>query len=424
MSNIIRRIDNRSARGIFLAIRGLGLTSVILCLHCAATAWGADPNVADAAQSSAAVAAPLPWYQQPTPIGIAVWRIIAFVVALAVAYIAGRIVRVMLVALAARFDARQRTFMAIVLRVLARSAVLGLLVVALRIGLDLLSLPASLAGLVATVNGVLLTVVFAYALYCLVDLVDVWLMQLATRTESKLDDMIVPMVRTTLRVTIVVLALVQITTLLSDKPMTSVIAGLGVGGLAIGLAGQETVKNFFGSLTIFADRPFEIGSMVEACGETGTIEVVGFRSTRLRTLDGHLVTIPNGVLAADKIKNVAARPYIRRTMTLGLTYDTTPDKMREALGILRELLGDHEGQLPEWPARIFFSDFQDSALAITVIYWYSPADNWQFQAFNERLNLEILTRFSAAGLSFAFPSRTIYMAPAEEGTDPVPQNVA
>jgi len=384
-------------------------------------AFAADAESTEQAVAATAPAAPpaahVPWYQQPTPLGVEVWRLLALAAALVIAYIAGNVLRSIFFALAKRFEAREKTFAAIMLRTLARSAVIALVAIGLRIGLDLLHLPPALLGLAATVNGVMLTVVLAYALFCMVDLVDAWLTRVAVRTESKLDDMIVPMVRTTLRATIVVLAIVQITTLLSDKPMTSVIAGLGVGGLAIGLAGQETVKNFFGSLTIFADRPFEIGSLIEACGETGTVETVGFRSTRIRTPDGHVVTIPNGMLAGDKIKNIAARPYMKRTLTLGVTYDTTPEKLKEAVQMVRDLLASREGMHPDFPPRVFFSDFQDSALAINVIYWFTPADMWQFAAYNEWLNFEILTRFNGAGIAFAFPSRTIYMADAQTEVD-------
>ena len=123
-------------------------------------------------------------------------------------------------------------------------------------------------------------------------------------------------------VVVVVLSLVQIAQFY-DKPITSILAGLGVGGLAVALAAQETIKNFFGSLVIFADKPFELDERIRGGNFDGFVEEVGFRSTRLRTLDGHLITIPNGELANLMIENVSKRPHIKRTFELGVTYDTS-----------------------------------------------------------------------------------------------------
>ena len=136
-------------------------------------------------------------------------------------------------------------------------------------------------------------------------------------------------------------------TALSDKPPSSVIAGLGVSGLALGLAAQDTLKNFFGSVMIFADRPFELGDRIVVDGHDGPVESVGFRSTRIRTLDGHLVTVPNGEIAHRTIHNIGKRPYIRRVMNVRIAYDTPPEKLERALAIIADALKDHEGMNPE-----------------------------------------------------------------------------
>ena len=269
---------------------------------------------------------------------------------------------------------------------------------------------AKVAGMFHTTVSILMTISVAYLGYCLIDVVDAWLTRFARKTESKLDDMLVPMVRKSLRITVVVLALVQVAQILSDKPLTSIIAGLGVGGLAVALAAQESLKNFFGSLVIFADKPFELGDRIVVDGFDGPVEEVGFRSTRIRTLDGHLVTIPNGELANKTIENIGKRRYIRRIVNIGVTYDTSPEKMTRALEIIREVLKDHEGMLPDFPPRVYFNDFGESSLNIIVIYWYHPPSYWDFMAFNERFNMEILRRFNAEGIEFAFPTQTLYVA--------------
>ena len=222
-----------------------------------------------------------------------------------------------------------------------------------------------------------------FFIYSLVDVLDFAITHFTSKTHTKMDDMMAPMVRKSLRVVIVTLALVQVAQILSDKPITSILAGLGVGGLAVALAAQETIKNFFGSLVIFADKPFELGERIVVGGHDGTIEEVGFRSTRIRTLDGHLVTVPNGELANQMIQNIGKRPFIKRVMNVTITYDTPPEKVQQAIDILKELLDNHEGMEEDFPPRVFFNGFNDCSLNILAIYWYHPPAYWEFLAHAE-----------------------------------------
>ena len=120
--------------------------------------------------------------------------------------------------------------------------------------------------------------------------------------------------------------------------------------------------------------------------------------------------MPNGELANMSIRNVAKRPNIRRVMNLGVTYDTSVEKLREAIEIVQDVLHDHEGQNPDLPPRVFFNEFNDSALNLFVIYWYHPAEWWKYCEFSQRVNMEILQRFNEAHIEFAFPSQTVYLA--------------
>lgn len=359
------------------------------------------------------LAGPPPWYQKIKLGDNALWRVGALFLTILIALIAARIIRIVLNSIARRFDDLQKIMMAAMCRALGQSVGFVLFVVGLKIGVHFLVLNATVESIVGTCTSILMALAVAFVGWNMVSVVDTWLRNFAERTESTLDDMLVPMVRASLRVTIVVLVLVQIATILSDKPVTSVIAGLGVGGLAIGLAAQDMIKNFFGSIMIFSDRPFELGDRIKVDGFDGPVEKVGFRSTQVRTLDGHLVTIPNGELANKSIENVGKRPCIKRSLNIGVTYDTAPAMLARAKDILQELLADHEGMDPEKPARIYFSDFKDFSLNIMVIYWYAPPEYWDYMAFSERLNLQILERFNAEGIEFAFPSQTIYMASGE-----------
>ncbi len=201
-----------------------------------------------------------------------------------------------------------------------------------------------------------------YISFRLVDVAVEMLREFAKRTGSTLNDMLVPIVSTSLRLTILVLVALEIATSISEQPPSAVIAGLGAGGLAIGLAAQDTIKNFFGSLMIYADRPFELGERIVIDGHDGPVEGVGFRSTRIRTLDGHLVTVPNGEMAYKTIQNIGKRPYIRRVMNIRVAYDTAPEQMQRALEVVRELLDGHEGMQEELPPRVFLHDFLDTAI--------------------------------------------------------------
>ena len=163
----------------------------------------------------------------------------------------GRITRYFLRRAADHLDERYPPVLAVTLRAIERSIGPVLFVAGLRVGLFFLLLPETVAGLADTLVSILFVSATAYVVYCFVDVVDHWLTAFSKKTESKLDDMLAPVVRKSLKVTVVILALIQMATILSDKPITSVLAGLGVGGLALALAAQDTIKNFFGSLMLF-----------------------------------------------------------------------------------------------------------------------------------------------------------------------------
>ncbi len=307
-----------------------------------------------------------------------------------------------------RFEGR--TALQVLFHALARPVPLLFFVFGLKAGLSALAPGGGVQELAEDVLAVMLVVALTRFVYSLVDVVDHVLTVVTSRTRTKMDDMMAPLVCKSLRAVVVVLALVQTAQILSDKPITSIIAGLGIGGLAIALAAQETIKNFFGSLVVLADKPFELDERVKVGGYDGVVEEVGFRSTRIRTLKGHLVTLPNGELANQMIENVGRRPFIKRVMTVGITYGTPPEKVQKALDILGEVLDGHEGMQPAFPPKIFFKDFSDSSLDLTAFYWYHPPDYWAYMRHAGQVNMEVLKRFNEEGIEFAFPSRTLYFA--------------
>jgi MscS family membrane protein len=181
---------------------------------------------------------------------------------------------------------------------------------------------------------------------------------------------------------------------------------MGIGGLAFALAAQDTIKNIFGGITIFTDRPFRIGDRVKVDKYDGVIEDIGIRSTRLRTLEKRLVTIPNYKMVDAPIENITEEPMRRVMMKLSLTYNTTPEKMNEAMTILRDM-PNRVSDVFEKDVVVAFTDFTDFALAITFIYFIrKPADVMETPS---QVNTEILRAFNAAGLQFAYPTHTVYI---------------
>ncbi len=350
------------------------------------------------------------WYMRELVLGNETWRIIALFGAIFLSLLIGQVLRGLFRWRSNIHERCGHLARSAVYRTLAKAAVGLLFLVGLRAGISALVLDHNMESVVMTVLRVIFTLVVGYICFRLVDVVAELLHKLLTRRSgSSLNQMIVPIVTTAMKLTVVIVVLLEIAIAVSDQPPSAVLAGLGAGGLAIGLAAQETIKNLFGSVMIFADRPFELGERVIVDGHDGPVEAVGFRSTRIRTLEGHIVTVPNGEMANKTIQNIGKRQYIRRTMNIRIASDTPAEKIRRALEILRELLTDHQGMNAEHPPRIFLDDFLESAINLRAIYWYFPPDYWEYCAFCEWLNLQVIEQFHDAGVRFAVPSQQIFL---------------
>ena len=258
---------------------------------------------------------------------------------------------------------------------------------------------------------VILAIAAAYGLYRLVDVIEYYLNRLVGKSETKLDDMLVPIVRKALRITIAIIAVLLISENILGANVKSLLLSAGVGGIAVALAAKDTIANFFGSITIFTDRPFQMGELVKIGEHLGPVEEVGFRSTRIRTLQGHLVTIPNSVITTSCVENIGRRPFIRRTSNITITYDSGHTKAKKAVEIIKEVLADvpEVNADPERPPRVYFSDFNDWSLNIYMSYWVKPPDYWLYHQVNEQVNFEIMKRFEAEQIEFAFPTQTLYV---------------
>jgi len=203
-------------------------------------------------------------------------------------------------------------------------------------------------------------------------------------------------------------------------PLTTLLAGAGVGGLAVALAAQDSLKNLFGSMMIILDKPYRVGERIALKGYDGVVEEIGLRSTKIRLLTGHQACIPNEEMARCDIENIGRRPYIRRVENIAVPFDTPPAKIEQAVEIVRKLLDNHEGMEPDFPPRVFFDKYNRDSANLKVIYWYHPPAYWDFLAFSERFNLQVIQRFEAAGIRFALPGTTtewVARDPAPVGID-------
>lgn len=247
-------------------------------------------------------------------------------------------------------------------------------------------------------------------IFKIVDIVEVFLKHITNKTATTLDDQLVPLVRKSLRILIIIMGFLYVATNVYDKNMGTILAGLGIGGLAFALAAKDMLANLFGSGTIFTDRPFAIGDRVKIKGYDGVVEEVGFRSTRLRLLNGHLTIIPNAVVANETVENVSRRPFLKRILDITVTYDTSPEKIKLGLTIIREMLEARVSNFhKDNPSRVNFTEFNADSLSIQVIYWFTPAKWWDYLAFNHDFNMELLQRFNDEGIEFAFPTQTLYV---------------
>jgi MscS family membrane protein len=196
--------------------------------------------------------------------------------------------------------------------------------------------------------------------------------------------------------------------------LVPLLAGLGVGGLAVALAARPTLENLIGGFMILLDRPYRVGQRVMVKGYDGNVEKIGWRSTRIRLRAGPQVTIPNEEMARLDIENIDRRPFIRRLANITITYNTPPEKVERAIQIIKDILDNHEGMDPGAPPWIFFDEFNADSLNIVVYYWYHPPLLEKFYMFSEKFNLQIMRAFEKEGIAFAFPTTTTYLTQGGE----------
>jgi MscS family membrane protein len=190
--------------------------------------------------------------------------------------------------------------------------------------------------------------------------------------------------------------------------VSGLLAGLGLGGLAFALAAKETLANLFGSIMIITDRPFAIGDWIRTSQVEGTVEEIGFRSTKVRTFANSLVAVPNAIIASTTVENWSRMFKRRIYYKLGVTYGTTVAQMKETVERIKDILRNHEAIHQDFWI-VNFTDFNDSSMDI-MIYCFTKTTVWaEFMKIQEDINLQIMKAIEEIGVEVAFPSRSIYM---------------
>lgn len=291
-------------------------------------------------------------------------------------------------------------------------------IIFLRIGLEVFIWPPVVQTILAKGFTIVIAWTLTYVALKFIDLVMSYWRQRARPEggDRGFEDQLFPVIRKSLKVfTIVVGVLVTLDNI--GVNITAALASLSIGGLAIGLAAQDTLANLFGAVAVFVDKPFRIGDRIQLDSVDGTVEAIGMRSTRVRNLDGYLVTIPNKTMGNATITNIARRPTIKTVINFGLTYETTTGQLKRAVQILEEI---YRGHPQTHDVIISFNNFAESSLNIMVIHWWKGTDGRACLAGMQEMNFQVKERFEAERLDFAFPSRTIYLKQdAEQSTQPI-----
>lgn len=256
----------------------------------------------------------------------------------------------------------------------------------------------------------------AWMLIRFVDILMIYMKKHASNTESKLDDQLVPLISKSLKIFIFLIAFALIVQNLGYS-ISGLLAGLGIGGLALAMAAKDTLSNLFGSVTIFSDQPFQVGDWIKVNDHEGVVEAVGFRSTRIRTFYKTEISIPNSVVANATIDNFSRMQRRRVSTTLGFTYETTPDQMEKVLAGIRNVLKKTKGVNQDF-YMVSFTGFGASSLEV-LLYYFTDTTVWaEYVEIRERVNLAIMRATQKAGVEFAFNSMSVYLRSGEQGQVP------
>jgi MscS family membrane protein len=352
-------------------------------------------------------------------LGVQVWQwvglLLIIFLGLVVDYVARALFRPAIRRITRRFqaDADER-----VIQDLVRATGLLAMAIVWTMFVRLLDLADPVGSIAWAATGVFAVFAGTLAGWRLTDLVGEVLTLRAAKTESKFDDILIPLLRKTAKLFIIAFGVIYGAQNLNID-IVPLLTGLGIGGLAFAFAAKDTIENLFGSVAVVLDRPFEVGDWIVIGDVEGTVEELGFRSTRVRTFYNSQVTVPNAALVRAQVDNYGRRTYRRWKTVLGVQYDTSPEKLLAFTEGIRELVRQHPYTRKDY-YQVWCNDFGDSSLNI-LVYVFHEVPDWSTELRErERLFIDIVRLADSLGVEFAFPTRTVHLY-SEEHRPPVTQ---
>ena len=340
------------------------------------------------------------------------WQWLALVLLLGMGYALGQLATTLGLRLLRR---RQRELSAVLSTFVARPVRLLILVLFLALSRRLLQFSVTVSRLLDVLEQIMLIVALAWMILRVVESGEALVRSRALRRGQTTLLPLLPVLRKSVQILIATFAGLAVLHSFGVN-VIAVLAGLGVGGIAVALAAQKTVENFIGGITLYADQPVRVGEFCRFGGTVGTVEEVGLRSTRVRTLERTIVTIPNSEFSNFQIENFARRDCIWYHPTLNVHYETTPDQIRYILVEARRMLYAHP-KVDSASARIRFVGFGRASLDLKVFSYVTVTDYGEYLEVAEDLNLRLMDIVGAAGSSLVFPAQTTYVEKGR-GLDP------
>ena len=346
------------------------------------------------------------------------WQIIGLVVILFLGLVVDYLVRFVLATTWRRIAGREDTDREILKKTVRP---FGLLVAALLWYwvAPMLYLPATAMQIVLIAARVFASFAAVFAAFRLADLLTAYFMRHAVNTDTKLDDLLVPLARRAIKIAVVILAIIYVAESF-DVEIVPLLTGLGIGGLAFAFAAKDTIENFFGSIAVIADRPFVAGDWVEIGDVEGTVEELGLRSTRIRTFYNSLVTVPNATLVRATVDNYGRRRFRRYKTMLNLTYDTPPEKLEAFCEAVRELIRHHPYTRKDY-YHVWLNSFGAHSLDV-LVYMFHECPDWSTELRERhRFMLDVIRVADQLDVEFAFPTQTLHLFQEEHGGAHTPQ---
>jgi MscS family membrane protein len=239
------------------------------------------------------------------------------------------------------------------------------------------------------------------SIFYLVAIPIAWAQKIADQSDNKLDDILVPMFSTVIRITVILVGAFKAISIIDPKSSDAILGLLAGAVVGLAFASQDTIKNVFGAVMLIIDQPFTLGDTINIGSHEGKVESLGLRSTTIIMLDGQRLAIPNGDLATRAIVNITRRDFIRAQDLVHLEANTPAEKVREAVAIVQELLVNHEGFQPGHPPLVHVTEFSDWAINIRLMYWYHPSAPVKQLEFNQQLIIRIAERLQQADIRLA-----------------------